>query len=663
VVSPLPLLPVEETIMWKPGEREYMASGRAAETSLWLESQWPVLGEDALKESEAEPIRFFEEGRRGVRPMHLTTLFYLTDARSLATWNSFPPENYEYYEPAHLHRVLARHGLAGLPGFLAFSQIQRGLVVEVLARVRSPRVAGVMAAAHAELTRGRRLAAQWLQAFPREAAIGLIPDAVGEPGTPRRRAEAALRVLAAHGHLDVVREVAAAYGNEAASAVAEVLARDPYLEFPRRLPDLSPLFWSPARWPRPRLKASGQDLPDTALEALGTMLAFTPADEPYPGVADVKQACDAASLGEFAWALFQSWITSGASAKGEWTFDALSLLGDDRTAERLWAEIEPWSSGGRYGRAVTAVRVLAAMDSDAALSGVRQIAEKAKSRPLRKEARAQLLAAAERLGLGADQLSDLLVPDLGPESGWDKNKKQVKAVLKAETARLERAMTARRRWDAAEFRRVVVPHSVLGWLARRLVWGVYDDAAALVATFRVAEDRTFADSSDAAWPLPDGARVGVVHATELADPERSAWVRLLADYELPQPFAQLDREVFRPGADQMEKRTIDVAAGAVASARRVLALESRGWDRPGGKDIFELVKLVPWLEREACLPLDPGLFAGDLAGSGDQTLGRVTVRRPGSSSDDDCVTIGEMGAILYSELVRDLMSVRKETPR
>jgi hypothetical protein len=658
VISPLPLLPAEESIVWKPGERDYMASGRAGRHSIWVESEWPALGDDALREREAESFASFEAALRRNQGVHLKSLFHLTDALSLSTWNSFPSAKYEYFDPADLHRVLARHGLLALPGFFAFAEVQRALVVEVLARVRSPRVAGLMATAHAELTRGRRIATQWLNAFPREAAIGLIPDAVGEPGTARRHAEAALRVLAGQGHIHVVRAVAAAYGSEAGSAVADVLAHDPYLQFPRRLPDLSPLSFTPELWPRPRLRASGQDLSDAAVQALGTMLAFTPADDPYPGIADVKRACDARSLADFAWALFQSWIAAGAPAKGEWAFGALSLLGDEGTAEQLWAEIEPWSSGGRYGRAVTAVRALAAMDSDAALAGVRRLAEKAKSRPLRKEARQQLVEAADRRGLTADQLSDLLVPDLVVEGDGTKLAKPVKMVLKAETARLERAMTSRRRWEAAEFRRVIVPHPVLGWLARRLVWGVYDDAT-LAGTFRVAEDLTFADSADRAWTLPGGASVGVAHRTELAEPDCRAWASLLADYELVQPFPQLDREVFRPAPDEMGKLAIEAAAGSVVTARRLLSLESRGWDRPGGKDIFELVKPVPWLEREACLPLDPGLFAGDLFASDDQKLGGVTVRRPGSESEADCVTIGEMGTILYSELVRDLLSLRR----
>ena len=116
-------------------------------------------------------------------------------------------------------------------------------------------------------------------------------------------------------------------------------------------------------------------------------------------------------------------------------------------------------------------------------------------------------------------------------------------------------MCSRRRWAPREFFDVIVSHPILGWLARRLVWGAYDaaDAAApLVGTFRVAEDRTVADVADDAWRITDGLTVGLVHAVELEDAVRRRWGALLADYELEQPFAQLDREVFRAGTDDLQ---------------------------------------------------------------------------------------------------------------
>jgi hypothetical protein len=703
---------VPEVIVWKPGEREFHVSGRGCRFSLAYPEQGLRFqsASESANDDEAEHLADFQLAlESSAEKADLRSLFWLSEPAAVALWNSFPPEKYEYYDVADLHRVLARHELAVLPGFIAFARHRLGAVVEVLARVRSPRVAPVMASAHATLVRGRRIASSWLLAFGNEAAVGLIPTAVGEPGQTRRQAESALRFMASQGYKGTIEETAAMCGDEVRAAIAEVMAFDPYAQYPRRLPELPRLYWTPSHWPRPRL-LSGEELPSASIDALGTMLAFSSADDPYIGIEDVRRACDARSLGAFAWALFETWERAGAPAKGEWALHALSVLGDDETARQLTAMVEPWSKEGRYGRALSALRVLAARDSETALAGVRALSEKAKSRPLRGEARKRLEEIAERRGLTTDQLADLLVPDLGlsasgtrtldfgprhfvitlndqlkalvkdvagkvlrdlPEPGakddadqaraaiaeWKTLKRQLPAVLKSETARLERAMGSRRRWDGTEFSRVIVTHPILGWLARRLVWAAYDESGTLVQTFRVAEDLTLADAADTAWTIPQTCGVGLPHVLEIEDSVRARWSSMLADYELAQPFSQLDRETFRADVTELSSRSIAVLAGQTVKARKVVSLESRGWDRIGGKDIGVLVKTMHSLQREAALPLEPGLFAGDLFGSPDQSLGPVTVRRLGAW-DADPLSVEEMGPVLYSEIVRDLTSLR-----
>ena len=712
VVRDVVLPGVPESIVWKAGEREFHTSGRGCRFS-WVypeEGRRFRMANESAEDDERRHLAHFQDAlERSAEKADLRSLFWLSEQTAVATWNSFPPEKYKYYDVTDLHRILARHEMATLPGFIALAQSRLGLVVEVLARVRSARVAPIMATAHATLVRGRRIASGWLLAFAKEAAVGLIPAAVGEPGQGRRHAESALRFMATQGHQAAIEEVAATLRDEVRAAVAEVLAFDPSAQYPRRLPELPLLYWTPSHWPRPRL-LSGEELPPAAIDALGTMLAFSTADDPYVGIDDVRRACDGRSLGAFAWALFETWDRAGAPTKGDWAFHSLSLLGDDETARQIGALVEPWSKEGRYGRALTALRILAAMDTDAALACVRSLSEKAKSRPLRGEARKRLDEIAERRGLSTEQLADLLVPDLGLDAAgtrtldfgarrflvtlneqlkpvlkdtdgkalrdlpapsakddadqaqaavaeWKRLKRQLAGVLKTEVARLERAMGSRRRWEATEFGRVIVAHPVLGWLAQRLVWGAYDDAGSLVETFRVAEDRTLAGVADATWDLPKDCRVGLPHVLEMEDSVRVRWSSLLADYELLQPFSQLARETFRAGAAELSTRTIAAMAGQKVTARKVLSLESRGWDRVGGKDIDVLVKTMHSLQSEAVLPLDPGLFAGDLFGSPDQTLGPVTVRHLGSW-DADPLSVEEMGPVLYSELVRDLMSVR-----
>jgi hypothetical protein len=100
--------------------------------------------------------------------------------------------------------------------------------------------------------------------------------------------------------------------------------------------------------------------------------------------------------------------------------------------------------------------------------------------------------------------------------------------------RMESAMEEGRAFPDEIFRAVVVPHPVLGALARRLVW---KDARGTL--FRVAEDGSFANASDDAIDVV--APVRIAKPDEMTKEERFRWSDVMASYEILQPFAQLGR--------------------------------------------------------------------------------------------------------------------------
>ena len=73
-----------------------------------------------------------------------------------------------------------------------------------------------------------------------------------------------------------------------------------------------------------------------------------------------------------------------------------------------------------------------------------------------------------------------------------------------------------------------------------LLWGGYDETGKLVSTFRVTEERDYADVNESTHRLEGLARVGVVHPLHLSDSQRSAWGQIFGDYEIIPPFPQLD---------------------------------------------------------------------------------------------------------------------------
>ena len=89
-----------------------------------------------------------------------------------------------------------------------------------------------------------------------------------------------------------------------------------------------------------------------------------------------------------------------------------------------------------------------------------------------------------------------------------------RTVAADQVRRLESAMVEGRSWSAAEFRDLFVGHPLLRHLVRRLVW--LSDSEGTTTSFRVADDRAFADVEDSTFHLPDAATL-VVH-TNKPDP-------------------------------------------------------------------------------------------------------------------------------------------------
>jgi hypothetical protein len=443
--------------------------------------------------------------------------------------------------------------------------------------------------------------------------------------------------------------------------------------------------------PQIRLRDWDEALPADATRRLLAMLAMS---EVPAGLGAVKDACDAGSLAAFGWALFQLWEKIGAPPKERWALSRLGWLGDDETVRMLTPLIRAWPAKRSHAKASAGLDVLAGIGSDVALTRLDDIAQRAKYKDLRKRAHEKFAEVAAELGLTPERLRDRLVPDFGLDAtgglvldygprrfrvGFDENlrphvadedgtprrslprpgakddqelapaayerfaalKKDVGTVVGDQIRRLEAAMVARRRWTAAEFRRLFVEHPLLWHVARRLVWLAEDGSG--TTAFRVAEDRTFAGPDDDAVTLRDGARVGLAHPLDLGE-ALGAWTRVLADYELMQPFPQLERPVHVLTEAERGARRLTRFQDAAAPSRAVLALEQRGWRRgapvggyqgclyrptPGG--LFVNVKLDPGMklghgennpeQRLAEIRLDDGPEDGHWSSRGGRPFG------------------------------------------
>lgn len=612
-----------------------------------------------------------------------------------------------------LRRVLARFGADAAALALAAARAQPPALGPSIIPLVGSAVADLMATWYAR-PKMQPVVLAWLERHPPEAARDLVPLAVGRAGKRADRATEMLRVLDELGHGGTVRGAAAVHGRAAADAVEAVLARDALHALPDHIPAL-PAWLEPAQLPQVLLRDRTAALPPEAVRHLCTMLAMSTPGAVFAGIDVVREAVEPSSLIGMAWGLFECWGRPGYPPKDGWVLTALGLLGDDDTARRLAPLIRAWPGQSAHARAVAGLDVLVAIGTDVALVQLHDIAERVKFKALKAEAAQRIEQVAGARGLTAEQLGDRLVPDFGldadgsllvdygprcfrvglderlrplvcdddgtrrsslPKPGAEDDpvlapaafvrftalKKGLKTVGAGLIHCLESAMVAGRRWTAAEHRELLVRHPVVGHLARRLVWCVFDVEGVPTGTFWVVADGALADVDGRAVTVDDAAFVGVAHPLHLGD-DVAKWSERFAKHGLLQPFPQLERGIRRLSDEEWASTRLVHFEGTVVPTLAILGLERRGWERGPAQDagVQEVVcKAVPG-GRTVVIDLAPGIVVGEPDMMPEQTLVAVwlsDVAPAWATPHDGRFPFLQLDAITASELVRDLESLR-----
>ncbi|BBH67981.1 hypothetical protein ACTI_46660 [Actinoplanes sp. OR16] len=612
---------------WEPGERERWL-GRAAALDHGREQpDWnlAVTGADKLSDLEPEQVPWLiAKGPEG-------------PARALIAVSTL--QRHRHLQRLDLCRVAAaRFGTDALP--LVLDEVAQdadasGLLVLPF---RAPEVAPVVAGWLRHLGSARLWARLWLDRHPGTAAQALIPAARGKASKARQNARQALAHLAAGGHRPIILKTAAAYGMSTPAMVGGLIdanGEDAATQAPLVPSKVDVLRLS--RLADPPEPPPGDDVAAVAVESSAAA---------QPMIADAEPAMekllageDPAELAAFGRTLLRGWLDAGLPAADAWVVLAQAHIGDDATMDVLAPLVRSWPAKSRWQRAIDGLAVLASVGTDVSLRHLLAIEAGMSGGPTNDRASTYLAQAAARRGLSVTELADRLatthgldagvVLDYGPRrftvvlddylvparlpkpGAKDTNpgayqeflrlKKDLRATVAAQTARLEKEMLTHRRRPASHLRDVVLPHPILGPLARRLVWGVFPAGRGL----RIAEDGSFADVQDTRVEIEPQASLGIVHPAELGD-ELAGWQQLFTDYEILQPFPQLHRPAVTLTPEQQAAtsltgfapiptdRVVDMLAGpwqgnGYYSGKRLHTRMSR--PLPSGKTL--LVELSP----------------------------------------------------------------------
>ena len=698
----VPLTP-EQQILWCLGFDKWRESGE----KIYEKIPAPQSAVDALLRFDFPALNaeFAQYHNNAYKSWNLIALCYLPGQQAISFLNQIVKED-NYSGEGY---ILAIFGSAAIPAFMTCLQREPQrlwfftffLGVNELALPMAQRLQKKMSYEDAR---------NWLTDYPRHAAAGLLPVALGKQGKDRDCARQALRLLVNLNQRETIEEIAQGYNQpDVLAALATLFDSEPLEEYPAKIAPL-PGFYQFTLWRRPRLKSNNQPLPDDAMRHLGIMLSFPRDITPYAGLAIIKETFTRESLAEFGWDLYTAWTEAGAPAKENWAFTSLGILGNDDTARKLTPLIRTWPGESQHKRAVYGLDVLASIGSDIALMLLNGIAKKIKFVALQEHACDKINMVAENRGLTMAELEDRLAPDLGLDSsgsltldfgprqftvGFDETlkpvvrdangkvlkdlpkpnqsddktlatdavnlfkqlKKDVRAIASQQIDRLEQAMCQRRRWTAEQFRLFLVEHPLVRHLTRRLLWGVYTEENTLIACFRVAEDSTYSDAQDELFTLPAG-NIGIPHVLEISPESAAAFGQIYTDYEQLPPFRQLDRGYYHLADNERDSHELIRWQGRLCQAGRIVGLERRGWQRlEESGSVYAMRKSTPYGDLE--LETEPFSLIYGETGYGDQLpVESVKITSPDNRyGKQSSLTFSALDDITASELINDIESL------
>jgi hypothetical protein len=264
---------------------------------------------------------------------------------------------------------------------------------------------------------------------------------------------------------------------------------------------------------------------------------------------------------------------------------------------------------------------------------------------------------------------------------WKLLKKQVAEVAKIQAVRLEQAMATGRRWSSDEFSLFFVQHPLMNHIAQLLIWAGFDDSGKLTKTFRVSEDRSLADVNEETFSLEGIAQVGIVHPLLLEGTELSAWGEVVSDYAIVPPFAQLGRPVYALEPSELESEEItrfkDIDIPIITLVR---TLENLGWEKGGLHDHGDYsihLKYFPSADVTAIVGEYEEVFVQTNLQIGNgfekidgccfvKGLPKSTWSYPVGGAwgrkeyEDMILTLGQVDALVISEVLKDLYTVRSK---
>lgn len=382
--------------------------------------------------------------------------------------------------------------------------------------------------------------------------------------------------------------------------------------------------------PKVRYAASEEEADGDIIKYLIASYAAMPAVGNNQDARRIAKVLNEEDLAVLSGEILHRWMDSGAEAKKRWVLALSAIHGNDETIAFLKKQIEVWADNSRGAIACDAVRAMVLNGGNLALMTVDGMSRKFGSKQVKEAARVAFESAATELGMDPDDLADKIIPRLGfdergeqqidygtrrfsvrispslelditdengkvlkalPAPGKNDNeavatasyeafkqlKKQLKTAVSYQAARLESALASHRLWSGESWKRLFVENPLMHQFAIGLVWGLYQGEE-LKGTFRYMEDGTFNSADEETLELEETASVGLIHPIELSADLLDKWKNQLKDYEIKQPFEQLNRKVFTLSEEEQTLERVERFGGITINGLSLMGkLSKYGW--------------------------------------------------------------------------------------
>ncbi|MGL5150087.1 MAG: DUF4132 domain-containing protein [Clostridium sp.] len=416
----------------------------------------------------------------------------------------------------------------------------------------------------------------------------------------------------------------------------------------------------------------------------------------------ILKELDKDDLKKFAFYILNVWLSSGAEAKEKWVLAFVGENGGDDCLSIIFNKIKDFSDNARHAMAMESLNSLTLSSNDMAINYINSIAIKFKYRKIKVKANECLEVVAINRGITRDELEDIIIPTLGfnnrgerifsygdreftvkllidntmeisdskgkkfknlPKGNksdnedlvktCDKEFKQLKKDLKSTVAiqcgRLEGVLISKRMWSYESFNKVFVENPIMTKFALGLIWGVYEEGS-LIKTFRYLEDGGFTTHDEDDFEIVEGMYISLVHPLELSKEELSSWREQFDDYEIIQPFNQIERGFYFLDDEMKELDSYDEFNSLEVNGYSLYnKLSKFGWERDVIEDAGFYYGLIRNLPNGIQVTLENDGISVAYDYAGESKLGKLKFISKGK-----CHKLKEIDSRVFSEILYEI---------